>query len=358
MNSFIERFKVLKNNRRVSLDYRAKFVSIDVNFFLLGMCIFFGVFYLVKSAWVLAALAIVEAIVYFAFFFLMEEHYDTWVNMCFVSVLLFTVVNSLFTGWQAGFQNFLFAEVVAFFLPNIRSQKNVGKTFSITTLFVVVYMVLFVLFIGGVDLKYIFDVEGVNVLYFVNTIASFFTIMMFAYVYSTHSEKRLHDLSRRADFDELTKIYNRYAINQILEKLISDYEYDHKPFTVAILDIDFFKKVNDTYGHNAGDDVLKGIATMLKKYSKTGATVGRWGGEEFVIIAQSNVDKSKFIKDLESIRKYVNSGEFVSNDHRISITVSIGVEHYHEGWGAKEVIEAADKNLYRAKETGRNKVVY
>ena len=122
--------------------------------------------------------------------------------------------------------------------------------------------------------------------------------------------------------------------------------------------IDFFKNVNDTYGHNSGDDVLKGISKILRKYSKSGVIVGRWGGEEFILIAPSNIDTLKFVKELDAIRKYIESGEFVSQGQRIGITISIGVEKYRDGWGPKEIVDAADKNLYRAKESGRNKIVY
>jgi diguanylate cyclase (GGDEF)-like protein len=358
MKNLIERFKLLKDNRRISLESRAKYVSLDVDLFLMFMSGFYAVFYLTKGIWFLSIFCGIPFIIYFIFLWLLEDHYDGWVNTCFISILIFTIVNTLFAGWQAGFQNFLFSEVVAIFLPNIRRNSNVGKIFSFATFFAITYFVLFILFLNNIDFTYVFPAEGLNRLYIINTVATFFTIMMFAFVYSTHSERRLNELSRRADFDELTKLYNRYAINQMLETYIEEYNERHKPFNVAILDIDFFKNVNDTYGHNAGDDVLKGVAKILKKYTKTGSTVGRWGGEEFIIIAPPNIDKTKCDRDLDTIRKYINSGEFVSNGQRIGITVSIGVDNYRDGWGAKEVVEAADKNLYRAKETGRNKIVY
>ena len=358
MIKFFERIKSIRDNSRVSLEYRAKFISYMVDVFLLAMSLFYAVFYLSKTAWFLAAFCLATSIIYLVYLWFLEEHYDAWVNTCFISILLFTIINTLFAGWQAGFQNFLFAEAVAFFLPNVRRASSSLKTFLITAFFGVVYNVLFILFLLNIDCTHIFNIEGLNRLYFLNTNASFFTIIMFAFVYSTHSEKRLNELSRRADFDELTKLYNRYAINQILVNLIEEFKYTKKPFSVAILDIDFFKNVNDTYGHNSGDDVLKGIAKILKKYTKTGATVGRWGGEEFIIIAPSHIDTNKFVRDLDTIRKYINSGEFVSAGQRIAVTVSIGVDRYRDGWGVKEVVEAADKNLYRAKETGRNKIVY
>ena len=358
MNKMIERFKSLQNNRKMTLESRAEYVSLDVDLFLMIVSGFYTIYYIVKMCWPLAIVAGITFSVYMIFLWFFQEHYDAWVIVCFASVLIFTILNSFFAGWQAGFQNFLFAEVAAFFLPNIKQDGKGKRSFIISLFFVTVYMILFVLFLHGVDAKYGFHIPGSEKLYIINTLSAFFTIMMFTYVYSTHSERRLTELSRRADFDELTKIYNRYSINQILANLIDQYEVNRKAFSVAIIDIDFFKNVNDTYGHNSGDDVLKGIAKILKKYSKTGVIVGRWGGEEFIAIAPHHIETTKFVKELDQIRKYIESGAFVSQGQRISITISAGVEKYRDGWGPKEVVDAADKNLYRAKESGRNKIVY
>ena len=360
MHRLIERFKSLKNNRRMSLESRAEYVSLDVNLFLMIASGFYTIYFLLKGVWPLMLVSAACFILYLLYLWLFEDHYDSWVIVCFISVTIFTSVMTLFVGWQSGFQNFLFAEVTAFFLPIIKKddKRNIARSFTISSFFVLVYMILFVLFLNGVDSKLMFTIEKANRLYAVNTIATFFVMMMFCFVYSTHSERRMHELSRRADFDELTKIYNRYSINQLLGELIEEYNRKKRPFSVAIIDIDFFKNVNDTYGHNAGDDVLKGISKILKKYSKSGTIVGRWGGEEFIVLAPSNIDTLKFVKELDAIRKYIQSGEFVSQGQRIGITISIGVEKYRDGWGPKEVVDAADKNLYRAKESGRNKIVY
>ena len=360
MTKIFDRFKSLKNNRRMSLELRAEYISLDVDLFLILMSGFYTVYFALKACWPLALLAAGTLAIYLIFLIFLEDHYDAWVISCFISITIFTIVNTLFVGWQSGFQNFIFAEVTSFFLPIMKrdNTSSISRSFIIATFFVVVYMVLFVLFLNGVDTQLMFNIEKANRLYIINTLATFFIIMMFAFVYSTHSERRLTELSRRADFDELTKIYNRYSINQILSGMIEEYQMNRKPFSVAILDIDFFKHVNDTYGHNAGDDVLKGIAKILRKYSKTGVIVGRWGGEEFILIAPYQIDTVKFVKELDTIRKYIESGEFVSQGQRIAITISAGVEKYRDGWGPKDVVDAADKNLYRAKETGRNKIVY
>ena len=358
MKKLIERFKSLKNNRQTSLSIRAEYVSLDVDLFLMFVSAFYTIYYIAKGCWQLAIVAAITFAVYVIFLWFFEEHYDAWVIVCFVSVLIFTIVNAFFAGWQAGFQNFLFAEVAAFFLPNIRQEGKGIKSIVASSFFCGVYMLLFVLFLHGIDAKYGFHIAGSEKLYIINTISAFFTIMMFTYVYSTHSERKMTELSRRADFDELTKLYNRYSINQILTGLIEDFRIKRKPFSVAIIDIDFFKNVNDTYGHNSGDDVLKGISKILRKYQKSGVICGRWGGEEFIVIAPHPIDTIKFVKELDQIRKYIESGEFVSQGQRISITISAGVEKFRDGWGPKEVVDAADKNLYRAKETGRNKIVY
>ena len=354
----IERFKSLKDNRNVSLEARATYVSLKVDLYLLIISGFYTVFFLLQHIW---PLAIVSGLTFATYFYLLwqfEKNYDIWVYACFISVFIFTVVMTIFVGWDAGFQLFIFGEVAAFFLPSIKEKGKRTRSFSIAIVFMVTYIVLFLVHTYLPDFSYSISESSYTKMYILNVIATFLTIISFTYVYSTQSEYRLTELSRRADFDELTRLYNRYTINQILKVYIKEYQEKHKPFSVAIIDIDFFKNVNDTYGHNSGDDVLKGISKILKRYSRSGITVGRWGGEEFILIAPPSIDTQRFIKELDKIRKYIESGEFVSNGQRIGVTISVGVERYRNGWGPKEIVDAADRNLYRAKETGRNKVVY
>ncbi len=158
--------------------------------------------------------------------------------------------------------------------------------------------------------------------------------------------------------DGLTGLLNRLAIDELLAKSFRKAVEGKETLSLVMLDIDFFKKVNDTFGHQTGDIILKLIATTLKKLSRPFDHVGRYGGEEFIIIL-NNTDLSKAIVYAERIRKEIEHlGKLLANRFPgLSLTVSAGVSQYRKNFKTRDdLIAKADKALYVAKETGRNKV--
>lgn len=157
-----------------------------------------------------------------------------------------------------------------------------------------------------------------------------------------------NELQSLATIDELTELYNRRVFNRELTAAL-ERQY---PFSLAILDIDFFKKVNDTYGHQIGDKVLQELAYNLKQYVKTPHIVARFGGEEFVIIYySSDEDAQKLVQQL-----HANLNKTIWGT--IPIKVSIGITSRIATDTYAEIYERADRALYVAKQTGRNRVVY
>ncbi|MBQ4068421.1 MAG: GGDEF domain-containing protein [Lachnospiraceae bacterium] len=152
--------------------------------------------------------------------------------------------------------------------------------------------------------------------------------------------------------DELTGVYNRNKLREISDPITEELNVANDiPVTLMIVDMDFFKKVNDKYGHEAGDIVLKHLAKVLLESVRTSDYVIRWGGEEFVIILTGcNIDRGSAIA--EKIRVNVEN----SDNTICPATVSIGVTEYNGG-SYHIAIECADKALYRAKTSGRNRVV-
>jgi len=155
--------------------------------------------------------------------------------------------------------------------------------------------------------------------------------------------------------DFLTKIYNRKYFFEEGEKYFA--KKDDKSFCIAMLDIDNFKRVNDTYGHDVGDVVIKTIASILKEYTKGSDIVARFGGEEFAVILKNiEYDNAKMI--FEKIRKAIeNKKIYIEDDKSINITVSIGITNTLEDSLAK-MLKTADDRLYIAKNSGKNKVVF
>lgn len=152
--------------------------------------------------------------------------------------------------------------------------------------------------------------------------------------------------------DKLTQIYNRLKLDEVLEMEYRRSHRSHIPFSAIILDIDHFKAVNDNYGHQIGDSVLKEIANILQTHVRETDVVGRWGGEEFLVIA-TNTDLEGGRVLAEKLRLEIESFEFTAIG---KLTCSFGVAAYKSEMTISSLISTADKALYRAKENGRNRV--
>ncbi|HCL65999.1 MAG TPA: hypothetical protein DIC56_14390 [Rhizobium sp.] len=168
------------------------------------------------------------------------------------------------------------------------------------------------------------------------------------------NERRLHDL---AAIDRLTGLFNSRIYYASLTSEITRAQRLGHPISVLMLDIDHFKKVNDTYGHVAGDRVLERLGLLLREYTRTGSSLCRYGGEEFaIILPELGVETA--METANRLRAIVEQTDFdIGEDRRIKVTVSIGVAAFPESaTTAEELTKAADSALYMAKEEGRNRV--
>jgi len=157
--------------------------------------------------------------------------------------------------------------------------------------------------------------------------------------------------------DALTKLDNRAAFDDYFAKEIVRYHHSNFDLAIVVIDLDDFKRINDTYGHTAGDKTLQVIANTLKKQMDKDIFVGRYGGEEFVLIF-SNINKGALMKKLESLRAKVASLPFTFKSNKVSITLSMGASHIKNDDNVHIAFERADTALYQAKEKGKNNVVY
>ncbi len=153
--------------------------------------------------------------------------------------------------------------------------------------------------------------------------------------------------------DKLTGAFNREYFEDNYEKLISKFVDETYSFGIAILDIDYFKNVNDTYGHDVGDNILVDFVKIIKKYSRMDDYLIRWGGEEFIFILKIK-NYTDLEISLEKLRKNIENSNFSKN---IKITCSCGGTIHSLNEDIKDTIKRADEALYNAKNTGRNKVI-
>ena len=160
------------------------------------------------------------------------------------------------------------------------------------------------------------------------------------------------ELEKLANVDLLTCLYNRRKITEILEAELKRFNRHNVVFSLMFLDIDYFKKINDTYGHDVGDIVLKGFADLLVSNVRSVDNVGRWGGEEFLIVLiESDSEKAKIVA--EKIQANLSN---VSFDQVGKITASIGISEATDEDTLETIIKRADEALYRAKDLGRNRI--
>ncbi len=159
------------------------------------------------------------------------------------------------------------------------------------------------------------------------------------------------ELENEAYRDTLTNIFNRKKYEIIMDQKILQYKQNSKIFSLIIIDIDHFKEINDTYGHDMGDYILKEISNILQENIDDNDFLFRWGGEEFVILTNSDTSKA-YNKALE-LKDTIKLNRFQS----ISVTASFGVSCIKENLTKKELFKQADQALYNAKSNGRDRVI-
>ena len=168
-------------------------------------------------------------------------------------------------------------------------------------------------------------------------------------------------IEKSAATDSLTKLLNRQAFDFVFQQALLDSERSRQPLSVALMDIDYFKKINDKHGHLIGDHVLKEIAAIARRSLRESDVICRWGGEEFLLLLK-NCSLEKATSIAENLRNTIAANDFSRTTDlakgRLSLTVSMGVAECKSQESEDSVFERADVALYQAKENGRNSVYF
>jgi two-component system, cell cycle response regulator len=176
-------------------------------------------------------------------------------------------------------------------------------------------------------------------------------------LYADRLRQSVQQSIEMALYDSLTGLNNRRSLERRLPAMIDTARARCAPLTMMVLDIDHFKCVNDTYGHDVGDRVLKGFGAQLRDTVRSGDLICRLGGEEFVVV-MPGADAAEAARIAERARRTTESREFLVDRAAgsVSITVSIGLAEWREDWNYAELYRRADRALYRSKSAGRNRV--
>ena len=270
-----------------------------------------------------------------------------------------TAYFTLATGWYMNFQwNILINILVIFYSLDLKMNQK----FRYMKLLLALMAVLAIFTHMAPSYR-----EGSELFSFLfQTIHALFYVTIFcliAYCYCTKfnlAEDKLRKSNQKlremASLDSLTQLPNRRSMHEHLETLVYDNDRIGKPFCIAIGDVDHFKKINDSYGHDTGDYVLVTLSELFQNIVKGRGKVARWGGEEFLFTFEGmNVHQAK--ATLEILRLQIEKYNFRYKDQTLKITMTFGLEEYSQITGIESGISKADQKLYEGKNSGRNKVV-
>lgn len=335
-----------------------------VNAILLLCHIGFGVVFKIYDADIIFYYNVISILTYIATFdVLRREESLTYVIIVYTEIMLFMTVAVICVGWDFGFQQWSMAFITAtvfvdFFLN--RNHKMRKSTFVIIAIDILVYVGLR---FWTYRYPYVYEINNkllVNSFFIANTLIGFAFMIILSCIYTTTVFKLEKTLVDVASVDPLTGLRNRRRMHELLRTVMQEKSDEPKRMCIAMLDVDHFKMINDTYGHDVGDEVLKTMANVLmSKHDKNpDFHICRWGGEEFLIFYRDYQGEEKqIISEFNDLRKKIGDTVIQCEDYRIKVTVTIGLAFYKEDMTVTEMIKEADDNLYKGKEGGRNRVV-
>ena len=260
-------------------------------------------------------------------------------------------------GWNSGIQHFLFVLVLMDLIFTCRNRWN---QCAVVLFLCVIRLALYFycrMYAATIQLQIFYDIF----LQVFTTVAVFFMLYLNGMMLARDSqiiERKLmkynKELQRAANTDMLTKLWNRLFLMQYMEKKVASPDIF---MSIAIGDIDFFKKVNDTYGHECGDEVLRTLAAVFKKEMEGHGVVARWGGEEFIFVFEGvNGDEAMVL--LDHLQRVVRDTVINYEGLQLKVTMTFGLVEYNTKLRLDENINIADERLYIGKEKGRDRIIY
>ena len=280
-----------------------------------------------------------------------------------LEVAIYTVVSVYYLGWNCGSYCFLFSMIPIIIYLGCFLFKGFRRWIVVFVLALYFAEYLFIYF-RFADAKPVFEV-GYALRAFLMIFSAFlmmFDIVFYNMIYINSSESEMTSLEKKneklsadAKEDVLTSLLNRRGFLPIVENLTKSGRSCH--FCIAFCDIDNFKRINESYGHDCGDEVLRHISRMIKR-EMHGCEICRWGGEEIIILMR-DYDLTVARQKMEYLRKCVETTPTVFYNKRISTTITIGLEEYNDDHREPEdIIKVADERMYYGKQHGKNILIY
>lgn len=291
-----------------------------------------------------------------------SEYYLSVYFITFVEVVLHSFAASLVVGWQYGFAQYIIAILpvgfyICYMLDINRRKIKIAVTLAFVSMFA--FVLCKVISFYREPLINLNNTPLELSLYIFNTCCTFFFLILFTLVFvfeirlsSNQLQHQNAILEKLASTDPLTGLYNRRSMDIFLSQAVES----DVGFALIMCDIDDFKKVNDTYGHDFGDVVLKGVAKITTEQVREKGYVCRWGGEEILILLNNASEESSY-RIAENIRRNVANRVFDLNEKWIHCSLTLGIALHQKREAVEETITRADYNLYRGKRNGKNAVI-
>ncbi len=317
----------------------------------------------------MAIFNVVSVLTYISCYILIRKnHVQAYIFIVLTEIMLHLIAATICVGWNTGFHLYCFGmPCVIYYTSYIYIDKKFMKHID-SIIACLSALVFFILYIYSCFSKPIYTLnERISSIYFFsNSVLIFFLIITSLRNYTRIviiSERNLHNL---ADYDELTNVFTRRRAHEELNTMFKNFTLGKGNFCITMMDVDNFKYINDTFGHEAGDYVLKNISSIMKSKLKSAkrenSFVSRWGGDEFLIVQYFDTKKitENDCKQLiQHIHETVSNTPFRYNGQiRLPVSMTGGFSVHAEGATIDETFKIADEKLYQGKEKGKNCVVF
>lgn len=296
---------------------------------------------------------------------LRRKKYTKAFFLTYAEIFLHTVVAILLVGWELGFPLYNLGIVpVSFYVtyttPGFRKPIKYPLILMVINMLITIACRFYDYFVGPV---YQLDLHGELLLFHAfNTIIAYLLVGVFSLLFLVELRsnevalmRKNRELDHLANYDVLTALLNRRSMEERVHQAMLRKEEMGQDFCVALGDIDDFKIINDTFGHDCGDQVLRHISRILMDEMEKEDCVCRWGGEELLILMSGELETA--YKKVESLRKRVESTPILFDSQIIMFTVTFGVCQYHPGEKYHQLVRRADSKMYIGKNSGKNCVV-
>ena len=335
--------------------------------------VLFTLFFLTSRLMFLTVYNILVVLFYFSMVFVIAKKGSSKAVFlsAYVEILVHAMLATVLVGWDYGFVSYMVPLIpmsfyMSYTIPDLKKYMLKIPLICSGLIIGIYFSTNGIVTMRGAYYPEVTSVQVMHKVYILNQLIVFLFLSMVAFLFSLeirymqyHLEEENVSLSRIANFDALTRLLNRRSMNiqlkQILEETESQGE-ESRPFCLIMTDIDDFKKVNDTYGHSFGDEVLVEVAAVLQSNVREQDRVCRWGGEEMLILLRSNMEVARGVA--QRICTDMASTVISADGQEVSVTLTIGVAEYQKGETIRTMIETADQRMYRGKRSGKNCVVW